>query len=137
MAREFSRTDRIAQQIHREVAAILQNEYKKRDPSLGFVTVSGVEVSRDLAHAKVFVTFFESDSNKIATYLQSLDKHKGFVRSALAKRIRMRAVPSLNFKGDSSVTEGTRIANLVSQTVNSDRERAKLAGRDWCEDGEQ
>ena len=48
MAREFSRTDRVGQQIHKEIASILQNEFKNRDPRLGMVTVSGVEVSRDL-----------------------------------------------------------------------------------------
>ena len=52
---------RVAQQIHKEVASILQNEFKHRDPRLGMVTVSGAEVSRDLAHAKVYVTFFEND----------------------------------------------------------------------------
>jgi ribosome-binding factor A len=58
MAREFSRTDRVGQQIHKEIASILQNEFKNRDPRLGMVTVSAVEVSRDLAYAKIFVTFF-------------------------------------------------------------------------------
>ena len=58
MAREFSRTDRVAQQIHKEVASLLQNEYKHRVGDLPFITLSDVEVSRDLAHAKIFITFF-------------------------------------------------------------------------------
>jgi len=86
VAREFSRTDRVGQQIHKEVASILQNEFKKRDPQLGFVTVSGAEVSRDLAHAKVFVTFFESDPEKEKQYMEILENNKGFVRSLLAKK---------------------------------------------------
>ena len=130
MAREFSRTDRVAQQIHKEVASILQNEFKKRDPQLGFVTVSGAEVSRDLAHAKVFVTFFESDPEKEKQYLAILEDNKGFVRSLLAKKIRMRSVPALHFHHDNSITEGMRISNLVSQTLNEDREKARKAGRD-------
>ena len=130
MAREFSRTERVGQQIHKEVASILQNEFKNRDPRLGMITVSGAEVSRDLAHAKVFVTFFDSDEDKIKSYMAILEDNKGFIRSLLAKRIRMRAVPALKFMEDKSITEGMRISNLVSQTLKEDEERAKKAGRD-------
>ena len=130
MAREFSRTERVGQQIHKEVASILQNEFKNRDPRLGMVTVSGAEVSRDLAHAKVFVTFFDSEPEKIKEYMGILDDNKGFIRSLLAKRIRMRAVPALKFMQDKSITEGMRISNLVSQTLKEDKERAQKAGRD-------
>lgn len=133
MAREFSRTDRVGQQIHKEVASILQNEFKKRDPQLGFVTVSGAEVSRDLAHAKVFVTFFESDPEKEKQYMEILENNKGFVRSLLAKKIRMRAVPALHFHQDHSITEGMRISNLVSKHVVEDQEKARRAGRDLNE----
>lgn len=129
MAREFSRTDRVGQQIHKEVASILQNEFKNRDPRLGMVTVSGVEVSRDLAHAKVFVTFFENDEEQIKNYLSILVDNKGFIRSLLASRMRMRAVPAISFVRDGSLTEGIRIANLVSETLSKDAERAKKAGR--------
>ena len=58
MAREFSRTDRVAQQVHKEVASILQNEYKHRVGDMPLITVSDVDVSRDLAHAKIFVTCY-------------------------------------------------------------------------------
>ncbi len=137
MAREFSRTDRVGQQIHKEVASILQNEFKKRAPEFGFVTVSGAEVSRDLAHAKVFVTFFESDEEKIKQSMQELEDNKGFIRSLLAKRIRMRSVPALQFKRDASITEGMRISNLVSQTLSDDKEKAQKAGRDYDADAEE
>lgn len=136
MAREFSRTDRVAQQVHKEVASILQNEFKNRDPRLGLVTVSGVEVSRDLAHAKVFITFYASDEDKIKQDLAILEENKGFVRSLLAKRIRMRAVPTVKFLQDRSITEGMRISNLVSETLSKDKERAKQAGRE-LDGGEQ
>lgn len=130
MAREFSRTERVGQQIHKEVASILQNEFKNRDPRLGMITVSGAEVSRDLAHAKVFVTFFDSDPEKIKGYMTILEDNKGFIRSLLAKRMRMRAVPALKFMQDTSITEGMRISNLVSQTLKDDKARAEKAGRD-------
>lgn len=130
MAKEFSRTDRVGQQLHKEVASILQNEFKNRDPRLGFVTVSGVDVSRDLAHARVFVTFFNSDEQKVNEDLGILDENKGFVRSLLAKKMRMRSVPAIKFMRDVSITEGMRISNLVTETVNQDIQKANDADRD-------
>jgi len=134
MAREFSRTDRVGQQIHKEIASILLNEFKNRDPRLGMVTVSDVEVSRDLAHCKIFVTFFENDEALMAEYLGILEENKGYIRTLLASRMRMRAVPALKFVRDSSLIEGIRIANLVSATRNKDAERARLAGLDDADD---
>ena len=133
MAREFSRTDRVGQQIHKEIASILQNEFKNRDPRLGMVTVSSVEVSRDLAYTKIYVTFFENDEELMEEYLNILQENKGYIRTLLASRMRMRAVPALKFLRDGSLTEGIRIANLVSETRNKDAERARLAGRDLNE----
>jgi ribosome-binding factor A len=130
MAREFSRTDRVGQQIHKEIASILQNEFKNRDPRLGMVTVSSVEVSRDLAHAKIYVTFFENDEEQIKSYLTILEDNKGFIRSLLASRMRMRAIPAVKFVRDGSLTEGIRISNLVDQTISADTEKAKQVGRD-------
>lgn len=121
MAREFSRTDRVGQQIHKEIAYILQNEFKHREPNIGMVTVSGVEVSRDLAHAKVFITFYSDDEDKIAQDLKSLQEGKSFVRGLLGKRIRMRNVPAVHFFQDSSIVEGARISALVNKAVASDK----------------
>ncbi|MBT0586618.1 30S ribosome-binding factor RbfA [Alteromonas oceanisediminis] len=139
MAREFSRTDRVAQQVHKEVASILQNEIKHTEPDLIMVTVSGVEVSRDLAHAKVFVTFYENDEQLIEHSLKRLIDLRGMVRSILAKRLRMRSVPAIAFVRDASLTEGIRISNLVSQTVAEDERRAaaKAADSDAHKDGEK
>lgn len=130
MPKEFSRTERVGQQIHKEVASILQNEFKNRDPRLGLVTVSGTEVSRDLAHAKVYVTFFDSDEEKTKLYMSILEDNKGFVRTLLSRRLRMRAVPAIKFFEDTSITEGIRISSLVTETLNKDKERAQKVGRD-------
>ncbi|WP_340678350.1 30S ribosome-binding factor RbfA [Paraglaciecola sp.] len=130
MAREFSRTDRVGQQIHKEIASILQNEFKNRDPRLGMVTVSDVEVSRDLAYCIIYVTFFENDEELMQEYLNILIENKGYIRTLLASRMRMRAVPALKFLRDTSLTEGIRIANLVSETRTKDAQRARLAGRE-------
>ncbi|WP_102795546.1 30S ribosome-binding factor RbfA [Bowmanella denitrificans] len=137
MAREFSRTDRVGQQIHKEVASILQNEFKNRDPRLGLVTVSGAEVSRDLSHAKVFVTFFDTDEAKIKEQMAILDDNKGFVRSLLSKRMSMRTVPAIRFVQDVSITEGMRLSSLLTETVNKDKERARQAGRDLDEEDKE
>lgn len=137
MAREFSRTDRVGQQIHKEVASILQNEFKNRDPRLGLVTVSGAEVSRDLSHAKVFVTFFDTDEAKIKEQMAILDDNKGFVRSLLSKRMSMRTVPAIRFVQDVSITEGMRLSSLLTETVNKDKERARQAGRNLDEEDKE
>ena len=64
MAREFSRTDRVAQQVHKEVASILQNEYKHRVGNIPMITVADVEVSRDLAHAKIFISIYGAEEEE-------------------------------------------------------------------------
>jgi ribosome-binding factor A len=97
MAREFSRTDRVAQQVHKEVASILQNEYKHRVGDMPLITVSDVDVSRDLAHAKIFVTIYNSTEEEGKAQIKQLAEYKKFIRSILAKRIRMRSVPDLHF----------------------------------------
>lgn len=122
MAREFSRTERVGQQVHKEVASIIQNEYKHRVGDLPLITVSDVEVSRDLSYAKIYVTIYGEDVDGKAQ-IKQLDEAKGFIRSLLAKRIRMRAVPQLAFYEDKSITEGMRISNLVSEVIAKDEAR--------------
>ena len=136
MAREFSRTERVSQQIHKEIASILQNEYKHRVGDLPLITVSGVEVSRDLAHAKVFVTCYIETDEGIKQQVAQLNEYKGFIRTLLAKRVRMRAVPSLHFHSDVSITEGMRISNLVTQTLAKDDKR-RAEKDDGQEESEQ
>lgn len=121
MAKEFSRTQRVAQQIQKEIAVILQREIK--DPRIGMVTVSDVEVSRDLAYAKVFVTFLTLGDQTPEQGLAALDEAKGYIRTMLGKAIRLRVTPEVSFFFDQSLTEGMRISNLVTQTVRSDEAR--------------
>ena len=121
MPREFSRTDRVGQQIHKEVASILQHEFKHREPEVGMITVSGVEVSRDLAHAKIFITFYSNSPEKIDDDFAKLQDAKSFVRGLLGRRIRMRNVPAVHFFKDSSIMEGARISALVNKAVASDK----------------
>ncbi|PKG84577.1 30S ribosome-binding factor RbfA [Colwellia sp. 75C3] len=119
MAREYARTDRVGQQIQKEIATILMREIK--DPRLSMTTVSAVEVTRDLAYAKIFVTFFNDNADEIKASLEVLAEAEGYIRSLLGKRLRARIMPHLRFVYDSSMSEGVRMSALVDQAVASDK----------------
>lgn len=122
MSREFKRSDRVAQELQKEVALILQREVK--DPRVGMVTVSDVDVSKDLAYAKVFVTFlFNHDEAVIEQGIKALEKASPYIRSLLGKAMRLRIVPELRFVYDRSLVEGMRMSNLVTNVVRQDEAR--------------
>ncbi|ARF48609.1 MULTISPECIES: 30S ribosome-binding factor RbfA [Pantoea] len=123
MAKEFGRPQRVSQELQKEIAMILQREIK--DPRLGMmVTVSGVEVSRDLAYAKVFVTFLnDQDEEAVKNGLKALKEASGYIRTLLGKAMRLRIVPELTFFYDNSLIEGMRMSNLVTNVVKKDVER--------------
>ncbi|MGM3175372.1 30S ribosome-binding factor RbfA [Dickeya lacustris] len=122
MAKEFSRTQRVAQEMQKEIAIILQREVK--DPRVGMATVSGVEVSRDLAYAKVFVTFLnDNEPEQIRVGIKALQDASGFIRMLLGKAMRLRVVPELTFSYDNSLVEGMRMSNLVTNVVRRDAQR--------------
>ncbi|MEN2855782.1 Ribosome-binding factor A [Mannheimia haemolytica] len=124
MSREFKRSDRVAQELQKEVAVILQREVK--DPRIGMVTVSDVEVSRDLAYAKIFVTFlFDNDAEAIKQGMQGLEKASPYIRTLLGKAMRLRIVPELRVIYDESLVEGMRMSNLVSSVIKNDEEKHK------------
>ncbi|AUQ24122.1 30S ribosome-binding factor RbfA [Dickeya zeae] len=122
MAKEFSRTQRVAQEMQKEIAIIIQREVK--DPRVGMATVSGVEVSRDLAYAKVFVTFLnDNEPEQVKVGVKALQDASGFIRMLLGKAMRLRVVPELTFSYDNSLVEGMRMSNLVTRVVKRDAER--------------
>lgn len=121
MGKEFSRTDRFSQQLQREVAQILQREIK--DPRVVMPTISDVEVSRDLAYAKVFVTFLNDDQDEVKEALKVLNDAAGFIRTLLGKRLKARITPNLRFEHDSSLNEGIRMSKLVNEAIASDEAR--------------
>ncbi|AKO45643.1 30S ribosome-binding factor RbfA [[Haemophilus] ducreyi] len=124
MSREFKRSDRVAQELQKEIAVILQREVK--DPRIGMVTVSDVEVSRDLAYAKIFVTFLlDNDQDIIAQGMKGLEKAGPYIRTLLGKAMRLRIVPELRFIYDQSLVEGMRMSNLVSNVIKSDQAKHK------------
>ncbi|EJO4031023.1 30S ribosome-binding factor RbfA [Vibrio cholerae] len=128
MPKEFSRTQRVAQQLQKELAMILQREV--RDSRLGMVTISDVEVSRDLAYAKVFVTFLCIGEQTPESCLAALREHEVQIRMMLGKQIRLRLTPEIRFYYDNTLVEGMRMSNLVTEVVNSDKRRKHEAGRD-------
>ena len=121
MAKEFGRADRVAQQIQREIAVILQREVK--DPRVGMVTVSDVELTRDLQHAKIFVTFFLNEEDNIEAGVKVLNDASGYIRILLGKAMKLRVVPEIRFVYDKTLVEGMRISNLITNTVRDDQLR--------------
>lgn len=132
MPREFSRPQRVAQEMQKELAMILQREIK--DPRLVMVTVSGVEMSRDLAYAKVFVTFLDDDEHAVKEGLNALSDASGYIRSLLGKAMRLRIVPELTFAYDNSLVEGMRMSNLLTEVVRNDEKRREGAKKDKDEE---
>ncbi|APS28732.1 30S ribosome-binding factor RbfA [Pectobacterium brasiliense] len=129
MAKEFSRTQRVAQEMQKEIAIIIQREVK--DPRIGMATVSGVEVSRDLAYAKVFVTFLnDNEPEQVQTAIKALQDASGFIRTLVGKAMRLRVVPALTFSYDNSLVEGMRMSNLVTNVIKNDTERRSVTGED-------
>ncbi|RAR58546.1 MULTISPECIES: 30S ribosome-binding factor RbfA [Halomonadaceae] len=118
--REFKRTDRVADQLQQELAVLIQREVK--DPRLGMITVSGVTVSRDLGYADVYVTLLgENDAERVKDNLKVLKRAAGFLRSQVARRIKLRHVPELRFHYDESVVRGQQLSSLIEEAVASDR----------------
>jgi len=113
------RVGRVGEQIKKELSQILQTEFK--DPRLGFITVTGVDITNDLSQAKVFLSVLGSDEQKEDT-LKALDKGTGFLRGELGRRIRLRHTPDLIFKFDSSVEYGNRIDTLLHQINDGKQE---------------
>lgn len=121
MAKAFSRTGRVAEQLQRELAELIQLEVK--DPRVGLVTLTGVEVTQDYAHAKVYFTAMGgSSSEQQASLAQAGLQHAaGFLRSQLAHRMKLRIMPQLHFIYDTSVEHGVRLSQLIDEAVSSDK----------------
>lgn len=110
---DHRRADRVGEAIRTEVATFLHEGAK--DPRLvGIVTITGVDVARDLRHARIFVTILGSDTERAAT-LEALESMKGHLRSRLARSLSLRVAPELSFRLDESVARAARIESLLAQ----------------------
>jgi ribosome-binding factor A len=124
MAKEFSRSSRVSEQIHRELSELIRLELKdpRLSPKMSLVTLTGVEVTPDYAHAKVFYTSLAGEEHR-AEIEQGLRHSAGFLRRELGRRIRIHHIPELHFVYDASVERGTRLSNLIDEAVKSDEGR--------------
>ncbi len=121
MAKEYARTQRVADYLQRELAVLIQREL--RDPRLGMVSITGVDVSRDLGHARVYFTVLNADSTEDASEsTEVLNRASGFLRSELSRDSSMRSVPQLRFYFDTSVGRGRDLEELIQRAAEADRE---------------
>ena len=120
MAQEYNRTERVADYLRRELATLIQ--FEMRDPRVAMVSITDVEVSKDLAHARVFYTVLGKDTAEEAKPVtDALNRAAGFLRSQLSRDSTMRTVPALKFEFDSSVGRGRYMEDLIERAVASDR----------------
>jgi ribosome-binding factor A len=112
----YARTDRVGQQMQREVAELIRLEIN--DPRVRLVTITGVEVAGDYSHAKIFFTRLDG---KHAEAQEGLDRASGFLRKQLSRSLKLRIMPQLHFVYDASVERGSTLSQLIDQAVASDK----------------
>lgn len=126
MIKEFTRSQRVEQEIQKNIAIILQHKIK--DPRINMATISGVDISHNLAYAKVYVTFINMLHQKydpvlIINGIKALQNATGYIRALLSTTMRLRMIPELQFIHDNSLMEGMRISTLVTNVVQNDFKR--------------
>jgi ribosome-binding factor A len=118
MAKEFSRTRRVADQIQRHLAELIQMELG--DPRIGMVTVTAVEVSHEFEHARIYFTVLGKnldDQAVVEDTTEVLNHAAGFLRRELARRLKLRTTPELVFVYDKSLEQGNRLSNLIDSVA--------------------
>jgi ribosome-binding factor A len=120
MPKEYSRTERVGEQIHRELAELLREGVK--DPRVGMLTLAGVEVSRDFSHAKVYFTVLGGEE-AVRSTTEGLRHAAGFLRRELGRRLHIRVIPELHFVYDDTQEKGARLSALIDRAVAEDRAR--------------
>jgi ribosome-binding factor A len=124
MPREFSRTDRVADEIKRLLATLIQQEVS--DPRVGMVNINDVDLTKDLAFAKIFVTFIGRDSDSECEKAASaLNNAAGYLRSLLAKSMNLRTTPKLQFFFDKTPIRGQALSNLIDKALAEDERHPK------------
>ena len=115
MPREFSRNQRLGNQILRTLNELLRFETK--DPRLEFVSLTSVDLSKDLSVARIYFSILDPSADP-APVQQGLEKASGFLRAKLGQAIKVRHVPELRFEHDDSAAEGQRISDLIDRALN-------------------
>ncbi|GBF11283.1 30S ribosome-binding factor RbfA [Tepidibacillus infernus] len=111
------RIGRVGEQIKKEISQLIQ--YDLKDPRIGFVTITGVEVTGDFSQATIYLSIMGQE-DEVKESIKALEKAKGFLRSELGKRIRLRHTPELIFKVDQSIAYGSKIEKLL-QDIKEER----------------
>lgn len=112
--KSFSRKDRVSEQVRRELADLIRTELK--DPRVGMVSITDVEVTADYAHAKVYFSTLAGSEN-VSVVMEGLQKSSGFLRRELGKRIRIHTTPQLHFVFDQSLERGADLSKLIQAAV--------------------
>ncbi|MEJ2695309.1 MAG: 30S ribosome-binding factor RbfA [Candidatus Sulfobium sp.] len=112
----YKRSERVADLIREEIADLIM--YKLKDPRIGFVTVTGVEMTPDLKMARVFVSILREEEREGT--LEILNASKSFIRSSLSKRLRLKFIPSIEFRLDTSIDYGFKIDRLLKEIKKDD-----------------
>ena len=120
MPQEFARSERVAQTINRQMAMILRNQVN--DPRVSTLTITDVEVTKDLRQAKIFVTSMKDDTVDVKDTMQAVEKASGFLRRALAQVIDMRHCPNLLFKYANSVSQGAYMSALIDEALHNGKD---------------
>jgi len=115
VARDYARSRRVGEQIQRELAELIRDEV--RDPRVGSVTVSEVRVSRDLGYADIMVTQLGASAEASLEMVDVLNHAAGFLRSQLARRLRMKRMPALRFHFDETFDRGAHISRLIEEVA--------------------
>jgi ribosome-binding factor A len=122
----FKRADRVGDQIRMEIADILMRRVK--DPRVGFVTVTAVDVTADLKQAWVYVTVLQQGVQEAET-MDALSRAEGFIKGELGRRLKLRYVPDLKFVKDTSVDRVTRVMTLLDQLHPEEDDSRSAKGR--------
>jgi len=109
------RPERLAEAIKQELSDVIRDELK--DPRIGFITITRVEVSGDLRYAKIYVSVLGEEKEQNES-VEGLQRAKGFIRSELGRRIRLRHVPEISFILDHSIDRGIQVLNLLNKVRN-------------------
>lgn len=119
MPKDYPRSERLASQIQRELAVLIRHELK--DPGLAMVSILDVQVSQDLAHARVFFSVLDPEDAPVS--IEALDRAGGFLQREIGKRLKSRVTPRLNFIYDDTDIQGRRMSDLIDAAVASDHHK--------------
>lgn len=129
MAKSYGRNERIASSLLREASRILATEIK--DPRIQMATVTEVRVAPDLRNATIFVSFIDDSEDKVSEAMQVLDKARGYIRSTMASRLKMRYMPKITFSFDTLIKESMRIDALIARGLGDSDEPGLRVDEDY------